>query len=250
MFKFFRRIRFELLEKNKTGKYLKYAIGEIVLVVIGILIALGINNWNQKRIVSNQTEDLLVNMITDLKTDIARYDLDIGRLEESIAGGTFILKSKSFESISADSIYNLLPNNIIFYKIASQTYERLKNLSVTQIGDSSELFNDITAYYTFHTVHFETLINWDSEETFQMLQVFDLDDKFESPIYVNKDFIPYSDSETIRKNTLLSLLSEIKSRNYIRQAISRKSLVSLGIQSIKLEAETLIASIEDELVKK
>ncbi len=46
MIKFFRRIRYDLIEKNKTGKYLKYAIGEIVLVVIGILIALSINNWN------------------------------------------------------------------------------------------------------------------------------------------------------------------------------------------------------------
>jgi hypothetical protein len=37
------------MEKNKTGKYLKYALGEIVLVVIGILIALSINNWNENR---------------------------------------------------------------------------------------------------------------------------------------------------------------------------------------------------------
>jgi len=46
MIKFFRKIRQDLLNKGKTGKYLKYAIGEIVLVVIGILIALSINNWN------------------------------------------------------------------------------------------------------------------------------------------------------------------------------------------------------------
>ena len=50
MIKFFRKIRFDLMEKNKTGKYLKYAIGEIVLVVLGILIALSINSWNQDRI--------------------------------------------------------------------------------------------------------------------------------------------------------------------------------------------------------
>ncbi len=48
MIKFFRKIRYDLMEKNKTGKYFKYAIGEIVLVVIGILIALQINNWNEK----------------------------------------------------------------------------------------------------------------------------------------------------------------------------------------------------------
>ncbi len=54
MIKFFRKTRYDLMENppagragNKTGKYFKYAIGEIVLVVIGILIALQINNWNE-----------------------------------------------------------------------------------------------------------------------------------------------------------------------------------------------------------
>ena len=49
MIKFFRNIRKSLLNEGKTSKYLKYAIGEIVLVVIGILIALQINNWNEHR---------------------------------------------------------------------------------------------------------------------------------------------------------------------------------------------------------
>ena len=50
MINFFRKIRYNLMEKNKTGKYLKYAIGEILLVVIGILIALQINTWNEERL--------------------------------------------------------------------------------------------------------------------------------------------------------------------------------------------------------
>ncbi len=49
MIKFFRKIRQNLLMENKTGQYLKYALGEIILVVIGILIALSINNWNEHR---------------------------------------------------------------------------------------------------------------------------------------------------------------------------------------------------------
>jgi hypothetical protein len=49
MIKFFRNIRKKLLEQGKTTNYLKYAIGEIVLVVLGILIALQINNWNEGR---------------------------------------------------------------------------------------------------------------------------------------------------------------------------------------------------------
>ena len=49
MIKFFRNIRHQLINQGKTSNYLKYAIGEIVLVVVGILIALSINNWNQDR---------------------------------------------------------------------------------------------------------------------------------------------------------------------------------------------------------
>ena len=49
MIKFFRHIRRSLIQKNQMGKYFKYAIGEILLVVIGILIALQINNWNEDR---------------------------------------------------------------------------------------------------------------------------------------------------------------------------------------------------------
>ena len=49
MLKIFRNIRKQLLSENKTFQYLKYAFGEIVLVVIGILIALSINNWNLEK---------------------------------------------------------------------------------------------------------------------------------------------------------------------------------------------------------
>ena len=49
MIKFFRKIRYDLMRKGQTSKYLKYAIGEILLVVVGILIALQINNANELR---------------------------------------------------------------------------------------------------------------------------------------------------------------------------------------------------------
>ena len=58
MIKFFRKIRQNLLSVGKSGKYFKYAVGEIVLVVIGILIALQVNNWNEKRKAKNNEIEL------------------------------------------------------------------------------------------------------------------------------------------------------------------------------------------------
>lgn len=62
MIKFFRNIRKNLLTEGKTTKYFKYAIGEIILVVIGILIALQINNWNQERHLKNEEQNIVKNI--------------------------------------------------------------------------------------------------------------------------------------------------------------------------------------------
>ena len=67
MIKFFRRIRQQLLTENKFSKYVLYAIGEIILVVVGILIALSINNWN-----SNQK-----NLVVEKDYIVSRIDLEL-----------------------------------------------------------------------------------------------------------------------------------------------------------------------------
>lgn len=69
MIKFFRKIRQNLLRNNKFSKYLLYAIGEIVLVVIGILIALQINNWNQQRISTEYEKKLLTELRNTITAD-------------------------------------------------------------------------------------------------------------------------------------------------------------------------------------
>ena len=79
MIKFVRKIRDQLLGEGKTGKYLKYAIGEILLVVIGILIALGVNNWNQETKNHKLGEDLLFRIHRDLVQDTISFGQIITR---------------------------------------------------------------------------------------------------------------------------------------------------------------------------
>ncbi|HKK12081.1 MAG TPA: DUF6090 family protein, partial [Flavobacteriaceae bacterium] len=78
MIRFFQNIRKQLATENKVGSYMRYAIGEIVLVVLGILIALYINNWNEQRKTENRIVEILKEVQNDLGKNILEADKAIG----------------------------------------------------------------------------------------------------------------------------------------------------------------------------
>jgi len=92
MIRFFRNIRQKLAAENKMAKYLRYASGEILLVVIGILIALQINNWNELRKERLTEIKYLKNLQLDLKTDLVNLDSMMVDRQNKVASGIILLK--------------------------------------------------------------------------------------------------------------------------------------------------------------
>jgi uncharacterized protein DUF6090 len=84
MIKFFRKIRYDLMETGKTGKYFKYAIGEIVLVVIGILIALSLNNWNEERKIDATIKVYYQQILKDFEEDKNYIESQSSRIESKM----------------------------------------------------------------------------------------------------------------------------------------------------------------------
>ena len=107
MIKFFRKIRQRLLSESKFGKYLAYAAGEIILVVIGILIALSINNWNEERKKENTVATYKKSLIEDLTNEIANSKRAISDMEEDLQVLYAISKRISGNSLNIDSIINI-----------------------------------------------------------------------------------------------------------------------------------------------
>jgi hypothetical protein len=109
MIKFFRRIRQKLLSENNFSRYLLYAVGEIVLVVIGILIALQINNWNQERLETIEERKILKNLAIDFANNKLLLDSVFRETQGGIESGLNILDytgnkdwpetSRTFDSI-------------------------------------------------------------------------------------------------------------------------------------------------------
>lgn len=129
MIKFFRHIRQNLLKENETGKYLKYAIGEIVLVVIGILIALSINNWNENRKNAIEETKILQELKNSISTDIKQLNLRLEWGKRDIHYATSLLNhvekkltyndslNKQFVIISMAGIEKMFSPQISIYKV-------------------------------------------------------------------------------------------------------------------------------------
>ena len=115
MIKFFRRIRQNLLSEGKTGKYLKYALGEIILVVIGILIALGINNWNEQSKIKSEQTQLLNSIKADLKADIKMLNDFLAKTKERQQILFAESEKISDPSFASDSIISFVQNEVFIY---------------------------------------------------------------------------------------------------------------------------------------
>ena len=137
------------MEKNKTGKYLKYAIGEILLVVIGILIALQINNWNENQKSKKDERYILTEVLKNLKEDSGFVDDIILQRQKTKNAIIPLRKFVSSETIYNDSLQFHLVNLLTFerYYPINNAYEILKSKGL-QLSDNS-LTTKISRYYDY-----------------------------------------------------------------------------------------------------
>jgi hypothetical protein len=148
MIKFFRKIRQQLLMENKTGKYFKYAIGEIVLVVIGILIALSINNWNENKKANIKFNNLLVNVFNDLKVDLAKTQgiIDYYKNRDTLAND--IINGKlSVSDYKKNSIRDPIFSNYRTYQITDMGYNALMQNTEDIPSEHEQLIADLNQQY-------------------------------------------------------------------------------------------------------
>ena len=130
MIKIFRNIRQNLLAEGKTSRYLKYAIGEIILVVIGILIALSINNWNENKKLDRSRQDYYRQLLIDLNKDKESAHNFIMRFKKDREQYNNYLKLYDKKNLSPTEVYNTLMSlNLAsgFMKFNSNTIESLRS---------------------------------------------------------------------------------------------------------------------------
>jgi hypothetical protein len=139
MIKLFRNIRQTLIMENKTSKYLKYAIGEIVLVVLGILIALQVNNWNEQRKTRLEEIKILKDFQENLHITIENLNKAMATNIKAKNSMNFLLDYMERDLPYKDSLkYNFGNTNFQWlYTISTSVFDALKSKGLNLISNDS-----------------------------------------------------------------------------------------------------------------
>jgi hypothetical protein len=169
MINFFRKIRQNLLVENKTGKYLKYAIGEIVLVVIGILIALQVNNWNLDRIAKKEARNYHERLIEELSSEnlILKERLAYYILVQEHAKKVVAVLMNHPDSLGEEFIINAYQASQQWkYRNVRDTYDELISTGNIKLIPDQYLRQRIGGYYDETDVYLPV---WYSETDYREL---------------------------------------------------------------------------------
>jgi hypothetical protein len=168
----FNTIRQRLLKENRLTRYLIYAVGEILLVVIGILIALNINNTSAEKKTRGKELALLQEMQKNLTTDLRDVRFNVAGNKGRIRSNEAVLKALQDRAALDDSLKHHFGNILGNYQISENTaaWENLKSAGIDLISDDS-LRNAISALYSMKYVYLEN-VEKGLDDDYQWNQVY------------------------------------------------------------------------------
>jgi len=214
-------------------------------VVIGILIALSINNWNSQRIANAKMITYLHNIKEDLISDTLAFNRNIGFYKNFLDYKKSLLSLSQFENISTDSLSNLITPQYGKYDLNTTTFTKITNLGISELSKNDSLSQKIYNYYTTRIKYFNTIINWEIESTTVEANYW-LYSQNEYEIKPINEFPQFQDKNENRRN-LIKLISEPKGRNYLLSDYQRKQRVLEVYENMRKIATELINEIQNDL---
>lgn len=252
MISFFRKIRQKLLSQNRVTRYLAYALGEILLVVIGILIALQLNIQKEEAKEKKVTEQLLIGLQADLKLEAERIDFLINYYGEITDGIQQILLNYQGKEINSNKeLGQYFLNTFEFRKFSkfNTSYQTLYGSGILQEIEDKKLSEKIITYYSLQYLEWSLEIYQQKAGAFNFNNVpqFSPLDKLEPS--ANYQFIPNFrlDIDDNFKTDFKEFIKEPEVLNFLVDLLHQSELVFSNLKTYKESNLTLSNSVKNYL---
>lgn len=240
MIKSFRRIRKKMLSENKLTKYLIYAIGEILLIMVGILLAFQVNKWNENTKARTLERDLLSEVRSSLKKDLSDVISNIESNKNKIASQQIIIKWIESNNVFHDTLSVHLRSSfsLTYFSAYQGPYETLKQIGMRNITNDS-LRNQISKLYN---ITYPSYLRFNDNEWLLFKQ------------HLIPKSMKYLNEINFVKPMVIDEKSKLKlDKEYLATFKTTKHLSELllfqGMMPTKIEIEITLEMIEDELKK-
>lgn len=249
MIKFFRKIRQKLLSENKFSKYLIYAFGEIILVVIGILIALGINNWNTHTQNLKKEQQLLLQLSSEIDDNIDRLKETIASHQKTTESLERILPYIHIDSSTISTIGAPFPNTILellngeFFRpkrTVRNTLISTGNIALIQSSELQFMISELLAT--------ENRYSWATDQTMKFIDNNSLPFLMDKTQILNNLFIVPGITENLeqQKSNFQSNNGKMLSNAYFENLVATKIILT---NQTEREAKRLLKDYEKIRVK-
>jgi len=259
MIKFFRKIRLDLMQTGlpagqagKTGRYMKYAIGEIVLVVIGILIALSINNWNENRKKIAQEKFILEKLKVDLTSDIKAISIQIefintNKNELLFCVAALLGKTEPTREEFVSNLSSIL--TLIVFNQNRTTFSNIISTGQIEYIQNQTLTDSITTYYNNNYKYWDTALrDYTRNITAPFMLKFDHLPQSSIEKLGYEDFTKIDISQSkIKPKTLENYRNELFILNTLRQKIFNMEGQEMDYLKLKNSMFQLQKQIDTEL---
>jgi len=249
MIKFFRKIRQKLLSENKFSKYLIYAFGEIILVVIGILIALSINNWNENRKLNEQRKELIDNLITDFTDTNESIELAIKKKEDGLKKMNDFMKivQNETQTVSVDSLRkmamvffsedNYKPNILSYNEAVSNgQFKLLKSRALIKYIDT--FFEAAATYSDIYNLGGNSYFNgaiWELRKSLGSLQ----------PIAISRSNFDALSYEELSYDQFISKVNEpLTTAAFENMYVIKRNLIN-DLNKMKTSCDSIISTLKN-----
>lgn len=242
----FRQLKQKLISGNRIGKYLTYALGEIILIVVGILIAVSLGNRNDDQKDAARAKIFIKELHSDLRRDTTIFGQEIRKIDQIVHYKNMLLQKDSIAGMDTDLIIGVLTVGYHNIKMNEGSYLKMKESGLVSLDQYDDLLKRINNYYIFNKTYLENRNAWEVGLYERDLNQWVYQDQFE--VKMGSTAPDLQNPELKRKN-LLQMLESPQGRNVLKMSLVREKLMQETYQLIFKAAHDLLVKVDSLSVK-